>query len=264
MIDPVIANFGAVSLTWYGLMYVVGFFVVWRVLSWRIQKKEIKELSQEDLLDMLSWGFLGMLLGGRFGYVFLYDGALLWSRPWEIFWPFDAYGMYTGISGMSFHGALLGGALALWLIGRKKKKSFFRMADILVVVAPLGIFFGRIGNFINGELFGRETSVAWAMDFGDGVLRHPSQLYEAFFEGIALFLLLWFFRKRGMHAGMLTCIFLVGYGVLRFFIEFFREPDLQMGFILFDWMSMGQVLSGIMIVIGLLGLFFLRNKDGTR
>ena len=242
-LDPIFFSFRGFSLRWYAVMYIVGFLVAIFVLRWRIQKKEISFCSFNTLIDASLIGFVGGVVGGWLGYRLLYGGDFSFSG---------------GISGLSFHGALVGAGVFLWIFSYLKNISFLRITDTFSVVAPLAIGFGRVGNFLNGELYGRETNVWWGMDFGDGIRRHPSQLYEALFEGIMLFFLMWFFRNRCTRPGQLTFLFLFGYGIIRFLVEFFRAPDPQLGFVLFGWMTMGQVLS--LMVIGVsLGYFFWRG-----
>jgi phosphatidylglycerol:prolipoprotein diacylglycerol transferase len=246
-LDPIAFSIGDFSLRWYAVMYLIGLLVTIFLLRWQVRKGEIVVCSWEDLFDVIIISFLGGIVGGWLGYRLFYGGD---------------FSFEGGISGLSFHGAVVGAGLFLFYISRRKNLSFWKLADELSVVAPLAIGLGRIGNFLNGELYGRETTVWWGMDFGDGILRHPSQLYEAFFEGIVLFGIMWFFRKRLTQSGQLTSIFLIGYGSIRFFVEFFRAPDPQLGLVLFDFLSMGQVLNLGMIVMGGL-FFFVRGYDRT-
>ena len=210
---------------------------------------------------------IGLIVGARLGYVLFYQFSYYFRHPLEIFLPFEfSKGItFVGFSGMSYHGGLIGIILFAGLYIRRQKLSFREMVDLYVPVIPLGYTFGRLGNFINGELFGRETTAGIGMYFPlapGSALRHPSQLYEAFFEGIFLFLILWNIRRIKRVKGAMLAFYLVGYGSVRFFIEFFRQPDAHLGFIFMSF-SMGQVLCGIMIAGGILVFLYLRTKDQT-
>ena len=230
-----------------------------------------------------------MIIGARIFSTLIYDtSGLYWRKPWLIFWPFNSSMQMIGLQGMSYHGGLIGSILGLLIYVRVKKLSFLKIADLIVAGIPLGYTFGRLGNFINGELWGRVTDVRWGMIFphapslptnlewvknladktGISYLginavnlpRHPSQLYEAFFEGIFLWVVIWFiFRKRKSFDGMLLGIYLIGYGIIRFIIEYFREPDGDLGFIIFQ-LSMGQILCFLMIVLGIVILFYAKTR----
>jgi phosphatidylglycerol:prolipoprotein diacylglycerol transferase len=201
------------------------------------------------------------MIGGRLGYVLFYNFGYFIVNPLKIICPFEISKegfYYTGISGMSYHGGLIGVFLASVFFCQRHRINFWKLADLLSSVIPLGYTFGRIGNFINGELYGRSTSIPWGMHFPlDPInqLRHPSQLYEAFFEGIFLFLILWNVRKLKLFDGFLFCLYLSGYGVMRFFIEFVREPDSQLGFI-FCHFTMGQILCVFMVLVGIAIMIF--------
>ncbi|NCU42231.1 MAG: prolipoprotein diacylglyceryl transferase [Candidatus Moranbacteria bacterium] len=260
LIDPIFLSLGFLEIRWYSLMYLVGFgLIVFFVV--REFKKQKKEQAFLDIIEnILFWMFLSGLLGGRLGYVFFYDLPFFFLYPERIFFPFDATGDYVGISGMSFYGGVVGSSLTLFFLCWKRKISLWKISDMIVLYLPIALFFGRIGNFLNGELYGRKTDIFWGIDFGDGILRHPSQLYEAFFEGIILYSILFFVKKRVKTEGILTVIFFIMYGVFRFFVEFFREPDVQIGYI-FQWLSLGQILSIGMIMIGFFFFFFLKKKE---
>lgn len=252
-IDPYIIEVGSFRIGWYGLMYVVAFLVVYLLSLSRIRREQ-PGYSKEQVQDFLVWVAVGLILGARLGYVIFYNLRYYMSHPLEIILPvsFDGGLRFTGISGMSYHGGLIGTLLAGWLFLRKRRLGFWRFSDFLVPAIPLGYMFGRLGNFINGELYGRPTSVPWGMHFpaapGPG-LRHPSQLYEALFEGLFLFALLWPLRKKPPFEGFFLPLYLIGYGTVRFFIEFAREPDVQLGFVL-GFLSMGQVLCIAMMLCG--------------
>src|SRR5439155_980950 len=234
-IDPVFLHLGPVQLRWYGLMYMLSFIIGFFVLR-RYAKYRKLNMSTDDLYDLLFYLILGVMIGGRLGYVLFYDLRSYIREPLSIF------AIWQG--GMSFHGGFIGMVLAAIWICRRKGWNFWDIADLGSAVAPIGLGLGRIGNFINGELYGRPTIVRWAMMFPQGgpVARHPSQLYEAFLEGVVLFFVLLWLSERVQTDGVLFWTFVGGYGVARFFVEFFREPDPQLGFVLGPF-SMGQLLS---------------------
>jgi phosphatidylglycerol:prolipoprotein diacylglycerol transferase len=245
-LSPVAFSIGGVSVYWYGLCYILGFVSVWLVLR---QTFHPQKTIWHHIESGIFWGFVGGLIGGRVGYALLYDISLL-THPLDLISAWNASGEYVGISGMSFHGAIVGASVSVWVFTRKKDISFFRFADSVVWAIPLALFWGRIGNFLGGELFGRPTSLWWGVDFGDGISRHPSQLYESFFEGMVLFGILVFARSRIEREGGMFMLFLGGYATLRFFVEFFREPDVHIGFVAMG-LTMGQFLS-LMVLSGVL------------
>ncbi|MCH9054237.1 MAG: prolipoprotein diacylglyceryl transferase [Proteobacteria bacterium] len=245
-IDPVLVEFGPLVIRWYALAYVAGLLIGWRYML-RLAEGKPKIMARQDVDDFLLWATLGIILGGRLGYVLFYNAEYFLFRPLEIF------AMWRG--GMSFHGGLLGVAAAIVLFSRKRGLNLLGVCDLIALVAPIGLFFGRVANFINGELFGRATDVPWAMVFprGGPAPRHPSQLYEAALEGLVLFLILLAIdRLTGARArhGLLIGVFLTGYGAFRFFVEFFREPDAHLGFLLAG-ATMGQILSLPLLAFGL-------------
>ncbi|EKE20808.1 MAG: hypothetical protein ACD_7C00469G0006 [uncultured bacterium] len=255
-INPVIFSVDFFSVYWYSLMYLIGFITVAGLLYWRIYRKETN-FSWDDIFDFLINSFLAIIIGARFGYVLFYNLNYFLVNPLEIIWPFNPSGEFTGIYGMSYHGAAVGFILATYFFCKKRKISFLKLTDFILPAIPAGYFFGRIGNFLNGELYGRVTTSQWGMNFGDGFLRYPSQLYEAFFEGIVLFIILWLVRNKfSKKEGFISGLYLSGYGVFRFAIEFLREPDAQLG-IFFNYLTMGQMLSLIMIGGGI----YLINKN---
>jgi len=254
-ISPTIFQIGSFQLRYYGLMYLVAFFITYLLVIYRT-KDERYEYSKDMIQDYSVWAILGLLIGARLGYVLFYSVGYYLSHPLEIIFPFDLSDgfRYIGISGMSYHGGAIGVFLATLMFCRKHGISFWNFADLFAAAIPLGYTFGRIGNFINGELYGRITDVPWGMYFPLDPyhqLHHPSQLYEAFFEGIFLFIILWSIRKKKYFDGFLSSIYLIGYGTVRFFIEFFREPDPQLGFVL-GVLTMGQMLCLLMIVLGII------------
>jgi phosphatidylglycerol:prolipoprotein diacylglycerol transferase len=256
--DPVIFSLGPFHVRWYGLMYVLGFCATYILV--RKQIRDFKYTSLAEHFENLNLVLiLCVVIGGRLGYVFFYNFSYYLAHPLEI--------PATWSGGMSFHGACIALFVGGWLYCRKQKISFWKTADIYITTIPLGIGFGRIGNFINGELFGRQTDVPWAMIFPEGgnIPRHPSQLYEAFFEGFFLFGILWALRskpweKTSWPHGSLFAIFLILYGFFRIIIENFREPDRQLGY-LFDFLTMGQLLSSLMAGAGFLLLLFLVKRE---
>jgi phosphatidylglycerol:prolipoprotein diacylglycerol transferase len=259
-IDPVIFRFGPVQIRWYGLMYALSFIASYFIIS-RQERAARLGLQGDRLQEFLFYLFIGLLVGARLGYVLFYQFANLADYIRN---PLEIIAVWHG--GMSFHGGLAGAVLAGLLFCRSRGLPFWEVADTVIVAAPVGLFFGRVGNFINGELYGRPTDVPWAMIFPNAgpFPRHPSQLYEAILEGIVLFLILWRLRNRTTFPGALVPVFLCGYGFFRFLVEFFREPDPQLGLIL-GVLSMGQILSLLMIAFGV-GLYLLlsRRKDGPQ
>lgn len=243
-IDPVAFSLGPIKVHWYGLMYLLGFVAAWGLAHWRVKHYRLN-WTAEQISDLIFYGALGVIIGGRIGYLLFYNSYQFFTQPWVV------VKLWEG--GMSFHGGLIGVAVAMWLFARKIKKPFLEVADFLAPLVPLGLGAGRIGNFINGELWGRVTDMPWAMIFpnSDGQPRHPSQLYEFGLEGVALFIFLWWYAAKPRPAGRVTAMFLIGYALCRLLAECFREPDAQLGFIGFNWLTMGQLLSIPMLLIGL-------------
>lgn len=241
-IDPVIFSLGPLQVRWYGLMYVIGFVIGGQLLKF-LAKEGYSKIAVEKIDSFVTYLIAGMFLGARLTYVFVYNWEYYSQNMDEIL------AVWKG--GLSFHGALMGMIVAMVIFARRNKLTFFEVSDVLAVVGAPGLLFGRLGNFINGELWGRVSDVPWALVFPDGGIyaRHPSQLYEAFFEGLVLFLILWFGRKKFRYQGVASGLFLALYGIFRFGIEFFREPDAQLGFF-FGAVTMGQLLCFIMIVAG--------------
>lgn len=290
---------------WYSLMYIVAF-----AIAYILFRKQVKErnypIIDDDILNLFFWGILGLILGARIFYTIVYDSPEYLLKPWLIFWPFQN-GQFTGLQGMSYHGGVIGCVLGCLIYSLYKKFEFREISDMVVVAIPLGYTFGRLGNFINAELYGRVTSGAFGMIFPNArpfsarlewvrdiaektgipipnpnaminLPRHPSQLYEAFFEGIVLFCILWFLRNRKPVKGFMFGMYLIGYGFFRFIIEYFREPDLELGYriefapsnippALFSsvWnFSTGQILCSLMILGGILWIFIVSRLPNAK
>lgn len=241
-LDPVFLRIGPVELRWYGLMYMLGFIAAYFVMRRAIAARRLG-LSQDDLYDLLFYMILGVMIGGRLGYIVFYDLSTYVENPAAI------VAIWRG--GMSFHGGLIGTTVAALVLAKRRGWNFFEIADLATVGAPIGVALVRFGNFINGELYGRETSVPWAMVFpaGGEVGRHPSQIYEALLEGVVLFFFLNWLYRRGFRPGTTFWGFLAGYGLVRFMVEFVREPDSHIGFDLGPF-SRGQLLTLPMLLVG--------------
>jgi len=253
LIDPVALALGPLKIHWYGLMYLFGFAGAWWLMKLRASRPN-SPLTAEQVGDLLFYAALGVVLGGRLGYVLFYNLPQYLSDPLSLFKVWQG--------GMSFHGGLLGVLLAMWLFGRRQGLRFFQLTDFIAPMVPVGLFFGRIGNFINGELYGRITDLQWGVVFpAAGPLpRHPSQLYEAGLEGLLLFVILWWYSSRPRPLMAVSGLFLIGYGLFRFLIEFVRLPDVQIGYLAWGWLTMGQLLTLPMIVLGV----FLMARAATR
>lgn len=253
VIDPVALSFGPLQIRWYGITYVIGVLGAWALLRYR------RAFAPEPLSDLMFYAILGIIFGGRVGYFFFYDPMQLWTSPWEV--------LQVWHPGMSFHGGMLGVFIAMAIFARRYKLSWLNVTDKIAPVVPIGLGMGRIGNFINAELWGRISDAPWAMVVpGAGPWpRHPSPLYACALEGALLFVILWTYSRKPRPLGRVSALFLISYGVIRCFDETFRTPDPQYGFIAWNWLTMGQLLCMPMILCGLgLSMYTaMRKNDAT-
>ncbi|HEY5734690.1 MAG TPA: prolipoprotein diacylglyceryl transferase [Gammaproteobacteria bacterium] len=249
--DPVVFHIaGPLAIRWYGLMYLIGFVAAWWLGRVRA-KQPHSALTPHQVDDMVFYGMIGVIVGGRIGSTLFYHFPEFIGNPLIVFRIWDG--------GMSFHGGFLGVLLVMWWYAKKQQLAFFTLMDFVAPLVPLGLGAGRMGNFINQELVGRPTDLPWGMIFpvtGDGIPRHPSQLYQATLEGLVLFLVLWFYSAKSPPRMAVSALFLSGYGLFRFAVEFVRTPDAHLGFIALGWLTMGQILSLPMIVIGVWMLWY--------
>ena len=254
-IDPVALAIGPLKIHWYGLMYLIGIGAAWLILSRRLNRFD-PTWTKEKLSDLVFWVAMGVIVGGRLGYVLFYDLSAYIANPLLIF------EVWKG--GMAFHGGLIGVMLAVWGFGKRNGKSFFQIMDFIAPVVPIGLGAGRIGNFINAELWGKASDVPWAMIFPTDpqqLARHPSQLYQFALEGVALFLILWLYSRKPRPTMAVSGMFALFYGIFRFIVEFVRVPDAQLGYLAFGWVTMGQILCIPMIAGGLLLIWWAYNRD---
>jgi phosphatidylglycerol:prolipoprotein diacylglycerol transferase len=257
-IDPVALQLGPLKIHWYGIMYLVGFSAAWWLGKLRASRPN-SILNKEQIADLIFYGALGAVLGGRIGYILFYDIGNYMAEPLNIFKVWQG--------GMSFHGGFIGVGIATLIYSRKIRKKFFQVTDFLVPLTPIGLGMGRIGNFINGELWGKPTDVAWGMVFPyvDQLPRHPSQLYQVILEGVLLFIIVWFYSRKPRPAMAVSGLFILCYGGFRFLVEFARQPDAHIGYLAFGWLTMGQVLSFPMMLIGvaMMGLAHKNHSNTT-
>ena len=253
-IDPVAINLGPLKVHWYGIMYLVAFTTGWYLGTVRA-KKPHSNWKPEEVGDILFYIAIGVILGGRFVNFLCYNFPKFLENPLLLF------EIWKGC--MSFHGGLIGVMVALWLFGRKTQRSFFAVSDFIVPLVPLGYGAGRVGNFIGGELWGKVTDVPWGMVFPRAGLepRHPSQLYQAFLGGLVIFIVIWLYSSKPRPTMAVSGLFLSCFGIYRFTIEFFRQPDAHIGYLAFDWLTMGQVLSAPMVVLGVIIMWFAYKKN---
>ncbi|MCP4177791.1 MAG: prolipoprotein diacylglyceryl transferase [bacterium] len=245
-INPVILKIGPLKIHWYGVMYLVGFVSAWILAVWR-SKKSKGIWTSEQISDLIFYSIIGVLLGGRLGYIVFYNLSFYLMHPLDMFKVWDG--------GMSFHGGLIGVMIAFYIFGRKTGKGFFQVGDFIAPMVPIGLGAGRIGNFINGELWGKVSNLPWAMVFPKDpsqLPRQPSELYEFFLEGIVMFIILWIYSMKAKPRMAVSGLFLLLYGCFRFIVEFVRLPDPQLGYLAWGWLTMGQLLSIPMIVFGII------------
>tara|TARA_X000001036_G_scaffold417269_1_gene435086 strand:- start:932 stop:1702 length:771 start_codon:yes stop_codon:yes gene_type:complete len=252
-INPIFISLGDFHIYWYGIMYLIAFLSAWYVGNLYI-KKNIVGINRDDFSDLMFYCFLGILIGGRVGYTIFYNFSYTLENPITIF--------YLWNGGMSFHGGFIGVILAIVYFCKKNKIPFFEISDFIVRLVPIGLFTGRVGNFINGELWGKPTDIIWGVIFPkiDNLPRHPTQIYEAILEGIVLFIILNFVFTEKLKASVMTSYFLILYSLFRFTVEFFRVPDAHIGYLALNWVTMGQILC---IPMFLLGLYFLKIGKGN-
>ena len=252
-IDPVAISLGPLKVHWYGLMYLIGFAAAWWLAKYRANKPG-SGWSAEEISDLIFYCALGVVLGGRIGYILFYNFSAFAENPLIL--------LKIWQGGMAFHGGLIGVLIAFYLFGRKTGRGFFTVADFMAPMVPIGLGAGRIGNFINGELWGRVTDVPWGMVFPGGGPdpRHPSQLYQFFIEGPVFFAVIWLYSKKPRPTMAVSGLFLAFYGVYRFMIEFVRQPDAHLGFVAMNWMTQGQLLSVPMVLFGLAFIWLAYNR----
>jgi phosphatidylglycerol---prolipoprotein diacylglyceryl transferase len=240
-IDPIIFAIGPLAVRWYGLMYVLGFVAAW-ILASRRARLSWSPIKPVQVDDLIFYAMVGVIVGGRLGYSLVYG--------WEIWLDDPLYVFKITQGGMSFHGGLVGVMFAMWLFARRLGLGMWQVTDFVAPLVPIGLGAGRVGNFINGELWGKPTDVAWSFNV-NGQSLHPSQLYEALLEGLVLFAILWLYSSRPRPTMAVSGMFLLWYGIFRFFVEFYRVPDADLGYLAFGWLTMGQILSTPMIVFGI-------------
>ena len=273
--DPIAVSIGPLDIHWYGVMYLLAFLSFWMIGNRWAMSQSWWGWNKQDVSDVLFYGMLGVIIGGRMGYMLFYASDLLLQNPLSIVKLWDG--------GMSFHGGLLGVIVAMLWFGKRTGRSFWQVADFVAPMVPLGLAFGRMGNFIGGELWGRLTDVPWAMIFAkstgfragetaalneawnsgalDHLARHPSQLYQAGLEGLALFIILMWYSRKPRPAASVSGLFLIGYGAFRLVAEFFRQPDQHLGFLAMEWLTMGMLLSLPMIAAGLIIMWYARRAN---
>ena len=252
-INPIFISLGSFHIYWYGIMYLLAFLLAWCVGNFYI-KKNIVKISKDNFSDLMFYSFLGVLAGGRIGYSIFYNFYYTLDNPITIF--------YLWNGGMSFHGGFICVMVGIIYFCKKNQIPFFEISDFIVKLVPIGLFTGRIGNFINGELWGKPTDLVWGVIFPkiDNLTRHPTQIYEAFLEGIVLFVILNFSLPKNTRTSRVTAYFLIFYSLFRFIVEFFREPDAHIGYLIFSWVTMGQILCAPMFLLGIYILKYGRGK----
>ncbi len=258
--DPVAFSIFSIPVHWYGLMYVLALLSALYIGKYFIKKDKL-DFKGNQIDNYFIYVEIGVILGARLGYILFYDTQTMYylSHPWQIFNPFQN-GEFVGIRGMSYHGAVLGFLLATYMYSKKHKMAFGKIMDLVALSVPLAFVFGRIGNFLNQELIGRETDVPWGI-LVDGVLRHPSQLYEAILEGFGVFIVVYMYRRFQKFSGELVLVYTVSYGIFRAIAEIYRAPDVQIGYICCEAITFGQVLSLGMSLLGIIAWFYFNAKS---
>lgn len=253
-ISPIAFSLGPLQIHWYGIMYLIAFGLAYVLGQWRAKRSQ-GLWTKQAVSDLVFYCALGVIVGGRLGYMLFYSLPTFFSDPASIIKVWQG--------GMSFHGGILGVSVSMWLFGRKYNKTFFDVADFTAPLVPLGIAAGRLGNFINSELWGKTTSLPWGMVFStaDNTPRHPSQLYEFFLEGIVLFIIVWRFSSVPRPRMAVSGLFALCYGLFRFALEFVRVPDQQYGYLAWNWLTMGQILSMPLIIFGVVWLYFAYRRS---
>ena len=250
-IDPIIFSVGPLAIRWYGLMYVIGFIAAWILASRRARERR-SPVKSKQVDDLIFLAMIGVIVGGRLGYSIVYG--------WELWLDDPLYVFKITQGGMSFHGGLVGVMVAMWLFGRNRGLGMWQVTDFVAPLVPIGLGTGRIGNFINNELWGKPTDMPWGFNV-NGQILHPSQLYEALLEGLVLFSILWVFSSRPRPYMAVSGMFLLWYGFFRFFVEFYRLPDADLGYLAFGWVTMGQILTAPMIIAGAILLFLAYRNE---
>lgn len=252
-IDPIALDLGFIQIHWYGLMYLLAFVTAFLLAKAR---HHILGVDKKSIENLIFYGALGVVLGGRIGYILFYQFTHFLADPLIL--------LKIWQGGMSFHGGFIGVLVAMMLFAKKNKKTFFQITDFIAPFVPLGLGFGRIANYINGELWGKITTSSWGVyapnEYGQWINRYPSQLYEAFLEGLVLFIILWLYSQKKRPVMAVSAVFLIGYGLFRFLVEFIRTPDVHIGYLAWGWLTMGQVLSIPMIIIGFIFLIYSYQK----
>ena len=254
-IDPIAFSLGPIQVAWYGLMYLLGFVAAYW-LAIQKTKQEWSPLAHDHIEDLIFYSAIGVIIGGRLGYMFFYDAAALFTDP--LGWLARVPQIWKG--GMSFHGGFIGVILAVKIFSTNARADFLEVIDFVAPLVPIGLGLGRLGNFINNELWGKTTDFFLGF-LVDGVVRHPTQLYEAVLEGLILFLIVWIYSLEQRRRGMVAAAFLFYYGLFRIFIEFFRIPDSHIGYLYSDWLTLGQLLSLPMLILGLWIIITHRLKE---
>lgn len=259
--DPVVFEVFGFAIHWYGVMYLIAFAVAWWAARYLAKHNPRWGVSNTHVDDLLFYMGLGVVLGGRIGYILFYDIVNIFNEPSFGEALVRLVSIHKG--GMSFHGGFLGCLFAIWLFNRKYRLGYFVIVDLMALVTPIGLLAGRIGNFINGELWGKPADLAWAMIFpksGTEVPRHPTPIYEGLLEGVVLFIILWWFARKPRPTMAISGLFALLYGLFRIWVEFYRLPDAHIGYLAFGWVTLGMLLSAPLVVVGIILLYLSYNK----